>query len=221
MGKLVLVTGGSRGIGRSTVKEFLGNGYVVMTTSTSGELDYDDDNLECFQLELSDRGSIKKLVRKFKQRGILIDVLINNAAIGGGEVRNPERIDIGRLREILEINLIGTIELTESLKDMIKQEGVIINVSSEFGSLSEDWGNVVPGYRISKAALNMFTRSVYKRFGEKGIRVYSFDPGWVKTDMGGKEAPRRPEEPAKEILKLSESNKLSGRFYRGLKERSW
>jgi NAD(P)-dependent dehydrogenase (short-subunit alcohol dehydrogenase family) len=216
--KTLLITGGSRGIGLATVKEFLNNKYRVITTSTSGNVPLQNENLLVYQLDLGNSSSITDFVKKLNN--IKIDVLINNA---GTANKDEERINIDGLRRTLDVNVIGMIDLTTQLLPLININGIIINISSDYGSLTDDWGNTVPSYRIAKAAINMFTRNYYdaKEVKSKSIKVYSFDPGWVKTDMGGPDAERDPEDPAKELLALAESGKKSGLFYRGLKVRDW
>lgn len=218
--KTVLITGGSRGIGKAIVEEFLKNDWNVLTTSTSGKLSYKHQNLTAFQLNLGDTTSIEDLVKKVKNRSENIDVLINN----GWQAKRSEKEDgFIHLEEMLIVNLLGTVRLTLSITPVINQGGTIVNISSEFGSLTEDWGYRAPSYRIAKAGINMFTRNYYAapEVKSNNIKVYSFDPGWVKTDMGGPEAEREPEEPAKEIYYLVNSDRPSGLFYRGLVKRDW
>lgn len=217
--KKALITGGSRGIGKASVGEFLNNGYEVITTSTTGKLPYKADRVSCFKFELKN-AEASKLELFLKKENTKLELLINNAwqlFDTSGQLKPKE------LKQSLNVNVAGTIEFTLSMLPFLKENGVIIFISSEYGSLSDDWGNVKPSYRIAKAALNMFVRNLYKdtRIIEKKIKVYAFDPGWVKTDMGGKNADRDPGEPAKELLELAKSNNKSGLFYRGLKQRDW
>jgi len=216
--KTLLITGGSRGIGLATVKEFLENEYKVITTSTSGNVPVQNENLMVYQLDLGSTDSIADFAKKVS--GEKIDVLINNAGFANKE---EMKIDINTLRKTLNVNVVGMIDLTTKLLPLMNDRGVIINISSKYGSLTEDWGNIVPSYRIAKAAVNMFTRNYYDDVGvkSKNIKVYSFDPGWVRTDMGGPDAERDPEEPAKELLALAESGMKAGLFYKGAKARDW
>jgi len=106
---------------------------------------------------------------------------------------------------------------------LINDNGSIVSISSELGAFADDVGCYVPSYRISKAAINMFVKNLSDAHETKGrgIKVFSFDPGWVKTDMGGEGAQRAPEEPADEIFNLAVSKKQSGLFYSGLEKRNW
>ncbi|MFZ2152515.1 MAG: SDR family NAD(P)-dependent oxidoreductase [Microgenomates group bacterium] len=220
--KTLFISGGSRGIGRATVKYFLSKSWQVITTSTSGRLDYVDTDLTCIKFDLGDKNSLENLIATLRDSSVKIDCLINNAWWSTGRTQEQD-IDIHRLQEVLSVNLVGTINLTQRLLSTLKDDSIIINISSEYGSLTEDWGFVSPSYRIAKAGINMFTRNLYKHESlvKRKIKVYSFDPGWVKTDMGGPEAPRDPSEPAKELFDLANSNLASGEFYRGLVKRDW
>ncbi len=214
--KTAFITGGSRGIGKATVKKFLDNGYKVITTSTSGKSEYENT----YKLNLSDQDNIDVLVDTLNEQKVTIDVLINVAATAiGGE----DMVTTNILRNTLEVNLIGTIDLTQKLFSLINNNAVIINIASQMASLTRDIGYDYPSYRISKAAINMYTRCLaeHPELKSRNIKVYSFDPGWVKTDMGGPEAEREPEEPAQELLELAESGKETGLFYKGLKARDW
>lgn len=218
--KTILITGGSRGIGRATVEEFLNKGWKVITTSTTGKLTYEHRNLTVHQLDLGSSVSIEKLINNLRSRDMKIDVLVNN----GWQAKRSQKEDgFKNLEEMLTVNLVGTVKFTLGITPLINEKGIIVNISSEFGSLAEDWGYRAPSYRIAKAGINMFTRNYYAnpQIKARNIKVYSFDPGWVRTDMGGPDAEREPEEPAKEIFQLVNSNKPSGQFYRGLVKRDW
>ena len=91
------------------------------------------------------------------------------------------------------------------------------------GSFSENMNDgYAPAYRISKAALNMYTHTRSKSLKEQNIILSSIDPGWVKTDMGGKEAQREPEEAAEDIYNLAIRDDIeTGQFWRQGKKRSW
>lgn len=184
--KTALITGGSRGIGKATVMYFLSQGWAVVTTSTTGKVNFSDPKLTCYQLLLGKKESTDKLVENIMNANIKVDCLINNAWWSAGRTQeNP--IDISLLEKVLNTNLIGTISLTQKLLPFLNNQAKVISISSEFGSLNEDWGFRSPSYRIAKAAINMFTRNYYKNDEvlKKSISVYCFDPGWVKTDMGG------------------------------------
>lgn len=217
--RIVLITGTSRGIGLATANTFLQKGYTVLGTSTSGRSPISHDHFKAYELDLSSQDSIDSLTKKLLDEGKQIDHLINNAAIMIDQ--QDGKIDMKRLQDTVEVNLYGTISLTEGSIPMLRTGGSIINISSELASLSQRMTNRAYSYRISKTALNMYTLTLSQRLEEKGIRVYSFAPGWVKTDMGGENALRDPEEPALEIFRLSTSEQRSGYFYEVDSVRDW
>lgn len=218
--KTVLITGSSRGIGLATAKKFLGEGYFVIGTSTSGSSDFKHDNLKIFQLDLSNSESIKTAVEYISQFGKKIDILVNNAGINIEEWEELV-LNISKLRKTMEVNLIGTADFTERIlaaSDSIKH---IVNISSRAGALGDQNEGFMPAYKISKTALNMYTRSLAGRLKENGVIVSSLDPDWVKTDMGSDEAPGEPEDAALSIFNLAISKVETGQFWLNGQKRNW
>lgn len=209
--KTIFITGVSRGIGKALAQRFLDAGDFVIGTSTSGTADWSHNDLRLIQLDLANPESISKCVKATKALDKKIDILINNAGIWSGREDDPV-IYIDLLRKTLEVNLIGTLDLTEQLIPLINDGGHIVNVSSRAGSLSYVHEAEYPDYKISKAALNMGTRMLAIALKDK-ITVSSVHPGWVKTDMGGEEADIEPEEAAEDIFKLANSQVETGQFW--------
>ncbi len=210
--KVVFITGASRGIGRALAEKFLKEGYFVLGTSTSGTSLLSHKDLIFLKLDLSSTKSIEDCSKKFSTLHKKIDILINNAGIWSGREEDP-RIYMDSLRKVLEVNLIGTIDLCERLIPFVNDSGKIINISSRAGSLAYTEYINYPDYRISKAALNMYTRILGKRLEARKIIVASIHPGWVQTDMGGKEADLKPEEAATNIYNRIISLKETAQFW--------
>lgn len=217
--KTVFITGISRGIGKALAEKFLSEGYFVIGTSTSGKVDYEDGNLSVLKLDLVSEESISTCLSEFEKLDVKLDILINNAATLEDEDETSVKIE--KLRETLEVNLIGTINLTEKLIPFIKKPGKIINISSSAGSIEDQDHSTYPAYSISKAALNMYTKTLSFKLKEKNISVNSIHPGWVKTDMGGDEASLSPEEASEIIFKRIETLNETGKFWFGQKEFPW
>ena len=153
----------------------------------------------------------------------LIDIFIENAVNWPNEEeKGGPIISSSTRRNILEVNLIGTIDLTERLlpASLIKKGGHIISMGSMAGVITEEVGDYVPSYKISKVGLSMYTRTLAARLKDKNITVSILDPGWVRTDMGGNEAPRSPKEPANEYYELATKKIPTGKFWKEGKERS-
>jgi NAD(P)-dependent dehydrogenase (short-subunit alcohol dehydrogenase family) len=218
--KRVIITGSSRGIGLATTRKLLRlQNIEIIGTSTSGSHDIESERFKCLQLNLGNHHSISNILERIGKAPI--DYLINNAGILLEKWDNPN-IDFDQLEKTFNVNLFGTIRLTESLLPQINIHGHIINISSDWGSFSEHgFDEFQPHYKMSKAALNMYTKLLAKRLENKKIKVSSFDPGWVKTDMGGNTASRTPDDVASELVELLYKNVESGKFWHRGKEREW
>lgn len=222
--KTVLITGISRGIGKAIADRFLAEGWEVFGTSISGEVDFSSENLPIFQLDLSVPMSIEACVQKISEQNKKIDILINNA----GALFDEEEIVVvvDKLRKTLEVNLIGTIDFTERVIPLLSSDAHIINISSSAGSLAEalyeshELGHY-PSYKISKTALNMYTRTLALRFKDEKKIVSSVHPGWVKTEMGGENAEITPEVAGKNIFDFAITRPESGGFWHDGKIMPW
>ncbi len=218
--KTILITGISRGIGKALAQKFLAEGHTVIGTHLSGEPDYTHEHLKVYPLDLSKPNSIQECADTIKKSGAQIDILINNAGSLFDDEITELRIDL--LRKTLEVNLIGTADFTEHTLASVTKNGHVIFLASSAGSLYEtDYKthshhpNQYPAYKISKAALNMYMRTLAMRLEheERHITVSSVHPGWVKTDMGGDEAPMTPEQAAEHIYTLALSKPETGQFW--------
>lgn len=181
MDKTVLITGASKGIGFALATKFLENGFKVIGTSRSGEIKgIENKNFTVLQLDLSEFKSIELLKTEIDNIGVRIDILVNNAGIGPDlHTSIPERLSF---KQTFDVNVFGLTFLTESLVEKINEFGIIINISSELGSieLCEKIDSVA--YRMSKTAVNMYTKILSNRLAGK-IKVASIHPGWVKTTI--------------------------------------
>jgi len=217
----VVITGSSRGIGRAAARAFLDRGYHVIGTSTSGEMDFTDINFEDYKLELHRESSILDFVGKLRDQYLKIDGLINNAAILLEDWSDPE-INMAQLRETFEVNVFGTIQLTEGLIPLLQRGGHVINVGSGWGAIcGQNMDLAAPHYKLSKAALHLYTRLLAERLRERKINVSAFDPGWVSSDMGTTSAPRDPMDAARELADLFEAMVETGKFWNRGKARGW
>jgi len=214
--KTVLITGINKGIGKALAKKFLQGGYFVIGTYKDGNIDFNNENLKAFQLDLSNSVSIEDCIKSIHAFDRKIDIHINNAGVLLDEEETS--ISIDKLRKTLEINLIGTSNFSERMIIDINNGGHLIFISSSAGSLEEvpteshSLGHY-PAYKISKCALNMYMRTLVMRLKDK-IKVSSIHPGWVRTDMGGEEAPISPEEAAEYIFNTAVDDDIeTGQFW--------
>lgn len=229
----VFITGIDKGIGAALAKRFLAADYQVIGGSLVGAVDYAHDNLTVQKLDLSSSDSIAACADALTGSDIKIDVMINDAAVLVDEEETHVRTDY--LRQTLEINLIGTIDLTERLLPLVADQGHIVNISSAAGSLggseqtieefakSSHYPYHYPCYKISKAALNMYTKVLAAALKKDGssIVVSSVHPGWVQTDMGGPKAPMTVDEAAGHIFDLAVSRPETGCFWYKGEKHAW
>lgn len=209
-----IITGVGKGIGKALAEKFISEGFTVIGTSRSGKSDV--AGMRVFKLDLSDTESIMRTAYAIRTEISAIDILINNAGALFDENETTLHPDL--LRKTLEVNLIGTVAFTEILKSHFVQGGHIVNISSTAGSLALADGSAshfprhYPAYKISKTALNMYTRTLAVELEGKAI-VSSVHPGWVQTDMGGEEADMTPAEAAEGIFNIAVSKPETGQFW--------
>lgn len=213
---VALVTGGNRGLGLETCRRLAKDGYKVILTSRNAqkgkqkveELNEEGLPINFASLDVSDPKSIAALYQEIKSNWGRLDVLINNAAVLLEKKQEEyqdleEQIEAHRdiLEQTLRTNVIGAYDLCERFIPLMQQHhyGRIVNVSSEAGQLSAPH-TYYPIYSISKTALNAITSFLAERVKGTNILINSVCPGWVKTDMGGPDAPRSIEEGVEGII---------------------
>jgi len=180
MNKRVLITGASKGIGFALTKLFLEKGYNVIGACRNGIIEnLSHPNLDVIELDLSDSSSIKNAAKLLKKES-KIDILINNAGIG------PD-LDLDlpteeTFKQTFDVNVTGTVFFTESLIEIINRGGSIVNISSEMGSIENCKRIDSVAYRMSKSALNMYTKILSNRL-KTSLKVVSIHPGWVRTTI--------------------------------------
>ena len=181
MNKLAIVTGASKGIGFALANKLLGKGYTVIGTSRSGNIsDISNSNFSALSLDLADSASISSFVELIKNKTEEVGLLINNAGVGYDlDTMSPEEKSYDAT---FDINVKGTVFLTEGISKLMPSGSKIANISSVMGSISLCGSHDSVAYRMSKSALNMYTKILSDRLAGK-IDVASIHPGWVKTTI--------------------------------------
>ena len=177
----VFISGASKGIGKIIAYYFAKNNYTVVGTSRQKfEFDNKLENLISIQLDVTSRDDIKACFGDLKNRGLLPNILINNAGITSDQLFL--RMKDSDWDNVINTNLNGVFNLSKIFtKNMVKnRNGRIINISSISGLMGNP-GQV--NYSSSKAALNGFTKSLAKELGSRNITVNSVAPGFIETDM--------------------------------------
>jgi NAD(P)-dependent dehydrogenase (short-subunit alcohol dehydrogenase family) len=141
----------------------------------------------------TDPGSIAQTIDGLQR----IDILINNAGITDGDQRTST-IAAAEVRRVLEANLLGAWQCATAVIPLMlsQQYGRIVNVSSRLASLTTMTSGTEPAYRVSKTALNAFTRVLAADVAGTGVLVNACSPGWVRTELGGRDAPTTIEQGA-------------------------
>ncbi len=215
-GRTVLVTGANRGLGLEFARQLCAAGATVIGTARRPEAatELAATGAEVLPLDVTDPRSVQALADALDGRSL--DVLLNNAGIfptRGG----LEDFDASSVQRVYEVNTLGPMRVTHALLPHLRRgdRKLVMNMSSGLGSIASNRRGGALGYRESKAALNMFTRSLHAEFSGEGFVCVAMSPGWVRTDMGGSAAPLSPEESVRGMLEvLSEAGpEQSGRYW--------
>ncbi|AYN96711.1 SDR family oxidoreductase [Pseudomonas sp. LTJR-52] len=178
--KRVLVTGGTKGIGKAVVELFLAEGAKVITSARQTDIEMPNDLF--VPADLSTREGCAALVAAIKQRlggvDIIIHVLGGSSAPGGGFAA----LDDEQWQRELNLNLFPAVRLDRALlPDMLeRKEGVIIHVTSIQSQLPLPEATLA--YAAAKAALSTYSKGLSKEVSPKGVRVVRVSPGWVETE---------------------------------------
>ncbi|MFC5465753.1 SDR family oxidoreductase [Lederbergia graminis] len=208
------ITGANRGLGLALTKISLQNGGTVFAGVRGIEdakieelLELKENyngNLEIVEIDVQSEESVLSALAQVKEKTKSIDVLINNAAILNERDKSIEELDVEAFKLALDINILGPIRVVKHFLPLLREgeNQSILNISSEAGSLTNAYSGDYP-YGISKAALNMFSEKLHRYLEDQDMQVLSIHPGWMKTDMGGKNAPLNPIDTAKSIIELT------------------
>jgi NAD(P)-dependent dehydrogenase (short-subunit alcohol dehydrogenase family) len=208
-GRRVLITGASRGIGLETARLFLAEGAEVLGVAREAtRLELASDMfapLGAFHMlpaDLTQEETAGQIRNAITRLWGAIDIVVHNAAIMVAHEQEILTESLGKLEESFETNLFAPFRLTRALLPLLKKghNPRVINVSSGAGTLSGMTEPGIASYRLTKWALNGLTQLEAKEFRGK-ISFMAFDPGWVKTDLGGPRAPGLPEDSARGLLK--------------------
>jgi NAD(P)-dependent dehydrogenase (short-subunit alcohol dehydrogenase family) len=188
-GRIVVVTGANRGIGREVARQLALRGDTLLLGSrdlAKGERAAAELGVRAVRLDVTDPATIAGVAARLNADYGRLDVLVNNAAIDYDTWQTAAAPDFSVVRDALETNVVGAWQTTAGLLPLLRrsEHGRVVNVSSEAGSLAV-MGAGTPAYSVSKAALNALTRVLADELRRDRILVNAVSPGWVATDMGG------------------------------------
>jgi NAD(P)-dependent dehydrogenase (short-subunit alcohol dehydrogenase family) len=226
----ILITGANRGIGLEFVKQYAADGAEIIAccrepakAEALSALVKTARNVRVAALDVADPKSVAAL--KADLGNTPIDILINNAGIGGPRERATGIIDAHAWLEIFATNSVAPVTVAVAFHDNLKAgtDKKLVTITSQLGSVANHGGGAYP-YHASKAAVNSFMRGLSKEWASDGIAVGIFHPGWVATDMGGQSAPVTPRQSVTglraRIAELNTGNSGTFRDYAN-KEIAW
>lgn len=217
----VLITGSSRGLGLELVKQMLalpsatiGTIYATSRTATPPDalsrlITSSNNRVKHVQLDVTESPSISAAADQIFQlsEGRGLDILINNAGTQSernGPISAMSQTD---LESTMRINVTGVHLVTTAFLPLLNAGRIkkIANISSTLGSIADSSKSsmaAVPAYKISKAALNMLTVQYAAELAANDFTVFAISPGWLQTDLGGEYAHLRPEQGAREVVRI-------------------
>ncbi|MCY0854569.1 SDR family oxidoreductase [Cupriavidus sp. D39] len=231
---ITVITGASRGLGRAAASHLATvEGHLVVATARKpadlealrARLALTGHSLACQPLDVTDDHSVAALAMWLAERFGRVNVLINNAGVSLDHYSTSLlELPFETLRTTLETNLFGVLRVTQALAPLLRasRAGRVVNLASGMGQLA-DMASGVPAYRISKTALNAVTRILAAEMADSGVKVNSVCPGWCRTDLGGLDAPRSPEQGIDTVVWLATLPEAgpSGGFFRDRQPIPW
>lgn len=183
MSKNIVITGANRGIGLALTRLYAaaGNSVVAVCRSSSVELQTIPNTTIVANVDVTDGNELEALAHSLNGRKV--DILINNAGILSEE--NFDHIDYARVEHQFQVNAIGPLRTTETLRDHFRPGSKVVLITSRMGSLSDNSSGASYGYRMSKAALNASGVSLAFDLKPLGVSVSMLHPGFVKTELVG------------------------------------
>jgi NAD(P)-dependent dehydrogenase (short-subunit alcohol dehydrogenase family) len=238
--KIAFITGGNRGLGFQTALDLKDAAKVVIGSRNLAQGEAAVEKLrdagaeaEVIEFDITNPASHRAAYDYFEAKYGRLDILVNNAGVAGGKFpgTGPEHraADVPQevLHRVFDTNFFAQVALTSTLLPLLRKSpaGRIVNLSSILGSLTLQADPNSPiynaksfAYDASKTALNAFTVHLAYELRDTNIKVNSAHPGWVKTDMGGEQAPMELSEGGKTsaaLATLPDDGPSGGYFHQG------
>ncbi len=222
--KNLMITGANRGIGLEFCKQYAADGWHIQACCRHPDkadalnklATHHPEQITVHALDVTDHTQIEHLAHELS--GETIDLLINNAGIyPPSDKAGFGHIDYTEWKTAFRINTMAPLKMVESFIRQITHSDLklVVTITSQMGSIADNSSGGSYLYRSSKAAANMVMKSLAIDLEEKGITAVAFNPGWVKTDMGGPNAMITVEHSVKDMRKVIGRLTLadSGKFF--------
>ncbi|MBP7902404.1 MAG: SDR family NAD(P)-dependent oxidoreductase [Spirochaetes bacterium] len=215
--KSILITGADKGLGLSLAEHFSDNGYYVfaahfqVVSDNLLKLSKKNCSVKLIHMDVSSDESVAAAAAEFAKVNSenKLDVLLNNAGVHFEESYAAlENVNFDIALKTHNINTLGPLRTVKSFLPFIKngEKKLILNISSEAGSLSDCWREKEFDYCMSKAALNMQSILLQNYLKKDRIKLIAVHPGWMRTDMGGMKADISSKESAEAIYSIAEKD---------------
>ncbi|MCU0450867.1 MAG: SDR family NAD(P)-dependent oxidoreductase [Bernardetiaceae bacterium] len=231
MNKIILITGANKGIGFEAARQLAGQGHQVILAARNPErgqaalaaLAQNGLTATWLELDVAQPAHWARAATTVRRDFGRLDVLVNNAGILRPDDRDILTAGPELVQATLATNALAPLHLTQALAPLLPAGGRVVMVSSGGGSLTDPVGGWSPVYCVSKTLLNGIARQLAHALQDRQITVNAMCPGWVRTDMGGRNAPRSVAQGADTLVWLATTpNQLpTGRFFRDRKEIPW
>ena len=212
----VIILGASRGLGLGVAREYLRRGWRVIATARSAEgkarlhelANESSKSIKVEDLDITDELQLSAMAARLSD--IEIDVLFVNAGISRGPDETADTLKRGDFVDLLVTNALSPIVAINVFRPLVKENGVIVVMSSNLASIANNTDGGWEVYRASKASLNTLLRSYAIRHSNDHKTYLALSPGWVKTDMGGPEAPLDVETSVNGMLSVIDKRRGDG-----------
>ncbi len=199
---VALITGANRGLGLEFARQYAADGWQVCAAcrdpDNAGELQQlasaSDGRIRVLQMEVTDTENVRAAAKALA--GQAIDLLLNNAGVMGPRDERLGRLDYAAWMKVLDVNSLGPMRVIEAFLENVagSEHKRIVTITSGMGSIADNTSGDSYAYRTSKAAVNMVMKSLALDLAPRGITCVVMNPGWVRTDMGGRGGKLSPAE---------------------------
>jgi NAD(P)-dependent dehydrogenase (short-subunit alcohol dehydrogenase family) len=219
----VLVTGANRGLGLEFARQYAADGWQVFAacrapdaaTDLQGLASASGGRIRILGINVTDAAGVRAAAAALN--GEAIDLLLNNAGVGGPPGQQLGNLDYAAWARVLDANTLGPMRVVEALLENVARSKLkrIVTITSAMGSIEDNASGGRYAYRSSKAAVNMVMKSLAIDLAPRGITCLMVHPGWVRTDMGGPGGKLTPAESVRALRSLIDAIKLedAGRFF--------
>jgi len=203
----MLITGANRGLGLEFARQYAAEGWQVFATCRAPRAAKElqriaaesGGRVRVIEMDVTDAASVRAAADGLK--GEAIDLLLNNAGVGGPPGQRIGGLDYAAWAKVLDTNTLGPMRVVEAFLENVARSRLkqVVTITSGMGSLEDNTSGGSYAYRSSKAAVNMVVRSLALDLKSRGVTCVVMNPGWVRTDMGGSRGTLSPEESIRSI----------------------